>query len=39
MFSFKHRTKTKDILNYPFLPHDKTQRENKNQLKITEIYN
>ena len=38
MFSFKHRTETKGILNYPFLPYDKRQRENINQLKMTKIY-
>ena len=38
MFSFKHHSKTKDILNYLFLPDDVTQRKNKNQLKITKVY-
>ena len=37
MFSFKHHSKTKDILNYLFLPDDVTQRKNKNQLKITKV--
>ena len=38
MFSFKHYSKTKDILNYLLLPDDVTQRKNKNQLKITKIH-
>ena len=32
MFSFKHHSEAKDILNYLFLPDDV---KNKNQLKIT----